>query len=163
MYPPIATERGTTQVVVNLKFNKPLLKKGSRKEEVRELRKLLAHWNVFTSADSDIFDLSLEKAVKAFQRRVFLDEDGVVGPQTWQALYVGAPVTMPELRQGCCGQAVELLQSALGATGTCHIKVDGIFGPLTEGAVRDFQRRQGLVVDGVVGCSTWRVLSKLPR
>ena len=45
----------------------------------------------------------------------------------------------------------ELLQQALGG-----IKVDGIFGPETEAAVRDFQARSGLQVDGVVGAATAR-------
>ncbi len=44
------------------------------------------------------------------------------------------------------GRQVQLLQQALGG-----IKVDGIFGPETEAAVRSFQASRGLTVDGVVG------------
>jgi peptidoglycan hydrolase-like protein with peptidoglycan-binding domain len=51
------------------------------------------------------------------------------------------------------GRQVELLQRALG-----HIKVDGIFGPETEAAVRAFQARAGLTVDGVVGSLTGAAL-----
>ncbi len=50
------------------------------------------------------------------------------------------------LSAGSEGRQVELLQRALGS-----IKVDGIFGPQTEAAVRAFQARSGLTVDGVVG------------
>jgi len=50
------------------------------------------------------------------------------------------------LSAGSEGRQVELLQRALGA-----VKVDGIFGPETEAAVRTFQARAGLTVDGVVG------------
>ena len=47
------------------------------------------------------------------------------------------------------GRQVELLQQAVGG-----IKVDGIFGPETEEAVRAFQASRGLIVDGVVGPAT---------
>ncbi|HTY97201.1 MAG TPA: peptidoglycan-binding protein, partial [Solirubrobacteraceae bacterium] len=50
---------------------------------------------------------------------------------------------------GSEGRQVRLLQQALGG-----IKVDGIFGPETEAAVRSFQARSGLQVDGVVGPMT---------
>ena len=50
------------------------------------------------------------------------------------------------LSDGSEGRQVRLLQQALGA-----IKVDGVFGPETEAAVRAFQASRGLTVDGVVG------------
>jgi peptidoglycan hydrolase-like protein with peptidoglycan-binding domain len=50
------------------------------------------------------------------------------------------------LSYGSEGRQVQLLQQALGG-----IKVDGIFGPETEAAVRSFQASHGLTVDGVVG------------
>src|SRR5271167_3332190 len=50
------------------------------------------------------------------------------------------------LSEGSQGRQVKLLQQALGG-----IKVDGIFGPETEAAVRTFQESRGLTVDGIVG------------
>jgi peptidoglycan hydrolase-like protein with peptidoglycan-binding domain len=50
------------------------------------------------------------------------------------------------LSTGSEGRQVQLLQQALGG-----VKVDGIFGPETEEAVRSFQASRGLSVDGVVG------------
>jgi peptidoglycan hydrolase-like protein with peptidoglycan-binding domain len=52
------------------------------------------------------------------------------------------------LSEGSEGKQVKLLQQALG------IKVDGVFGPETEAAVRSFQASRGLTVDGVVGAQT---------
>lgn len=55
------------------------------------------------------------------------------------------------------GDDVRHLQEAL-----CHagfpLDADGVFGPQTEEAVRRFQQRAGLQVDGVVGVETWGAL-----
>ena len=56
------------------------------------------------------------------------------------------------------GQAVKDLQTALNKHGGM-VTVDGIFGPLTEAAVKIFQKVRGLVVDGIVGKNTWAKLS----
>ena len=53
------------------------------------------------------------------------------------------------LSAGSEGRQVQLLQQALGG-----IKVDGVFGPETEEAVRKFQASRGLTVDGIVGSLT---------
>jgi peptidoglycan hydrolase-like protein with peptidoglycan-binding domain len=54
---------------------------------------------------------------------------------------------------GSEGRQVKLLQEALGG-----IKVDGVFGPETEAAVRQFQASRQLTVDGVVGPNTGAAL-----
>lgn len=56
------------------------------------------------------------------------------------------------LKLGSRGNEVRVLQEKL------NLKADGIFGPLTEEAVKDFQRSNDLEVDGIVGANT---LSKL--
>lgn len=56
------------------------------------------------------------------------------------------------LKLGSRGNEVKALQEKL------NLKADGIFGPITEEAVKDFQRANGLEVDGIVGANT---LSKL--
>lgn len=73
----------------------------------------------------------------------------------------GAPVdTSPDperdvLRRGSTGDDVRLLQGLLG-TG-----IDGVFGPLTETAVRAFQASIPIRVDGWVGPQTWEHLEFL--
>ncbi|MEB3196329.1 MAG: peptidoglycan-binding domain-containing protein [Candidatus Sericytochromatia bacterium] len=62
------------------------------------------------------------------------------------------------LAHGDRGEDVATLQRQLEARGFSVGGVDGTFGPLTEAAVRAFQRSRGLAVDGVVGERTWGAL-----
>lgn len=61
--------------------------------------------------------------------------------------------------------AVRSVQRALrhvgirGGSGT-QIAIDGSYGPQTGTAVRKFQQREGLIVDGKVGEQTWRMLGR---
>jgi hypothetical protein len=59
-----------------------------------------------------------------------------------------------ELNRGDESPFVEILQHLLRARGS-GLKVDGIFGVVTEEAVRRFQGKQGIAVDGIVGPVTW--------
>jgi hypothetical protein len=58
----------------------------------------------------------------------------------------------PTLRRGARGDLVKQIQRKLQGG------VDGIFGPATEAALRQFQRDNGLVPDGIVGPRTWTAL-----
>jgi hypothetical protein len=59
------------------------------------------------------------------------------------------------LRRGAKGKAVAELQKRLAEFGCAPGPIDGDFGPRTQAAVRRFQERHGLAVDGVVGPKTW--------
>ena len=70
-------------------------------------------------------------------------------------------LSLPILRKGQhAGEPpVERLQFMLNfVKGTDDLDVDGIFGPKTEAAVRDFQHNENLSVDGIVGTQTWTTL-----
>jgi len=66
--------------------------------------------------------------------------------------------TRPVLRLRSRGEQVKRLQAALAGKGFGPGPVDGEFGPRTERAVREFQRAEGLEVDGIVGPQTWAAL-----
>jgi peptidoglycan hydrolase-like protein with peptidoglycan-binding domain len=64
----------------------------------------------------------------------------------------------PTIGPGATGDAVRRAQRALRRTPNLGLKVDGIFGPATETAVKQFQQGSSLVVDGIVGPATWAAL-----
>lgn len=67
------------------------------------------------------------------------------------------------LRPGHRGGYVQRLQWALNKVGnvTPKVALDGVYGAITTRAVRAFQTRQGLLVDGIAGTGTKRRLDAL--
>ncbi len=68
----------------------PLLRLGSRGEDVRRLQTALVQRGYALSVDGD-FGAKTEGAVRDFQRNHGLNADGIVGPQTWAALSRSGP------------------------------------------------------------------------
>ena len=67
---------------------------------------------------------------------------------------------MRTLRRGSKGSDVMEIQSLLDKMGYDLGSIDGIFGPQTELAVKQFQRDNGLTADGIIGPITNKVLLK---
>jgi zinc D-Ala-D-Ala carboxypeptidase len=100
-----------------------------------------------------VFDGTTELAAMEFQRSKGLDDDGLVGNLSWEALVVTVrpgDVDRPAVR------AVEhLLKTSYGYT----IEVDGNLDADTEQQIRRFQEERCLsFVDGIVGAETWNAL-----
>ena len=64
----------------------------------------------------------------------------------------------PLIRLGSRGNYVCIAQDALINLGYDTGGLDGVFGNKTYNAVRSYQSRNGLAVDGIIGNNTWRVL-----
>lgn len=97
-----------------------------------------------------IFGPATKAAVIDFQRRYGLVADGVIGQKTWDLLIDRVLyLTSPNLK----GEDVRVVQQALTRAGFA-VTADGLFGPGTEQAVKQFQASRGLVADGVVGPQT---------
>ncbi|WP_404813677.1 NlpC/P60 family protein [Geomonas agri] len=69
---------------------------------------------------------------------------------------------MIDLRLGSSGAEVMRLQSLLNRhrPHLQTLEADGILGPRTEAAVREFQSSAGISIDGVVGAKTWAALER---
>ena len=115
------------------------------------------------------------RAVTAFQNQFSLAADGVTGRSTWNKLkevalavankivdYGVAPGQFTAtVRQGSSGTAVRAVQFYLRRLAAYYsdvptVTVDGTFGVATTRAVRAWQERAGLTVDGTVGRLTWQ-------
>lgn len=103
-------------------------------------------------------------AVRAFQRSSRLAVDGVPGATTRRALgRLGTPLYGKRtLRSGRVGWDVSVLQYLLARHGVGRV-IDGYYGDETDLAVRRFQRRAKLVVDGIAGPATLRALGGASR
>ena len=143
------------------------LQLGASGARVRTLQNRLIQLGWLGGRATGTFDEATEAAVRAFQKKTKgLWEDGIAGPDTLAALYsdnaargtTTAATSGETLENGSEGEAVRSLQKRLKELGYLSGTVDGSFGDATEEAVKAFQRRNDLTVDGKAGRAT---LSKL--
>jgi peptidoglycan hydrolase-like protein with peptidoglycan-binding domain len=78
-------------------------------------------------------------------------------------LYAAAPTANAARAGSSVNPQHAGLQVALRSWGEYRGAIDGIAGPMTAAAVRHFQKRKGLVVDGIPGPTTRRALGRLGR
>ncbi|MCZ7661629.1 MAG: N-acetylmuramoyl-L-alanine amidase [Thermoleophilia bacterium] len=131
--------------------------RGDRGKEVVDIQtrlRALGHFLGQEGADGH-FGANTERATLEFQQARLLLADGVVGENTWTELVEAGYLEgerllylrVPFMR----GDDVLHLQRRLNELGFDSGPEDGIFGPLTETALTDFQRNVGLNVDGILG------------
>ena len=211
-----------------------ILQSGSTGSDVKEIQGYLKTIGYNYVSVTGTFDANTERAIRDIQKKNELEEDGVVGESTWQAVintYVNVvlkgmgkeeypeqnfddehvpntgnnsgsgsnsgtsagsgstagsgsgtssgsnsnsnsnsgsgtsslPVISVSGRSmvynGCTGNDVKALQQLLNRLGY-GLTEDGIFGGGTDAAVRSFQKKYGLTVDGYVGPASWKVLGE---
>ena len=112
------------------------------------------------------FDGRVELAVRTFQQQRGLTVDGVVGPLTFRRLdearwRLGDRILTHLAGNLLVGDDVYTLQRRLLDLGFQVGRVDGYFGPETEGGVREFQRNFGIPPDGTCGPATLKALTRL--
>lgn len=133
-----------------------LYRLGDTGEPIRDIQDRLAGLGLAIDLDPrGEFGEATRDAVGKFQKSRGLAADGIVGPDTWRALYEAGYrlgdrllfLRRPMLR----GDDVAELQSRMNGLGFDAGKVDGVFGPRTQRAILDFQRNRYLAEDGKAG------------
>ena len=98
--------------------------------------------------EDGIMGLKTESAVKKFQAIEGLVVDGIGGTATWNAINTifNKPLISLSSQNNL---AIRYIQWRVGAA------IDGIFGSITDNAVKHYQIINGLEADGIVGQNTW--------
>jgi N-acetylmuramoyl-L-alanine amidase len=139
---------------------------GASGQPVRDVQGRLHALGFRTEPDEPgVFGAGTESAIREFQQRRHLLVDGVIGPDTWQEMVEAGHVLgdrVVYLRQPMMrGDDVRTLQARLNAFGFDAGREDGIFGPRSDRALREFQRNVGLPDDGIAGDATVHSIARL--
>lgn len=135
-------------------------------KDILQLRRMLAKAGFYSSdPNNSTFDHELQQLLVKFQLSRNLPQTGLVDENTWQALSEATYrlgerllyLRQPRLR----GDDVADLQDLLTRLGFDCQKVDGVFGPNTDVAIRAFQAEMGLTVDGILGPATLREIRRI--
>ncbi len=132
----------------------PVLSKGSRGAHAMAVQHLLTARGFATDVDGR-FGRDTKAKTKAFQRKKKLDDDGIVGKDTWSKL-------VKTVEAGDKNRYVRAAQVLLNKYGY-GLKVDGDFGARTKAALAAFQKKKGIKGEkNRVGSRSWQYLAGSP-
>ena len=147
---------------------------GDEADEIATIQTALKQLKLYSAGITGHFGEKTETAVKKFQKKYALENNGVVDEATRAALYEAAGITYTAgssssgtssssssvssagttLRYDMRGDAVLKLQQDLNKLGYYSGTISGHFGSKTEAAVMSFQKANGLSADGIAGSKT---------
>ncbi len=147
---PTATPIPTTQPLTTID---PVLQKGDESIYVQALQERLMALGYMEIDDSTQYYGPVTKyAVELFQRQHGLQQDGIAGYET-QTLLFSSEAKKYTLLEGTSGHDVDAMQKQLVDLGYIDT-VTGYYGTVTVDAVKDFQKRNDLTIDGKTGEQT---------
>ena len=168
-FPTVLREGDTGNAVLNLQYY---------------ISYLAMYYNTIPAVAIDgIYGPATTSAVRAVQNTFGLPVDGIVGEDTWNAMYnayLGIVRTVPPeytegvaipfpgitLRIGSDSEDVRILQEYLNYIAQSFpniptVNPTGYFGPRTQEAVIAFQNQVGIEPTGVVSAITWTAIAEL--
>ena len=152
------------------------LQSGSTGKSVALLQEALKELEFYAGALDGNYGASTVAAVKAFEKKNNIRQDGVASPEVQKLIFEGKPLNargkkvdvtvlpncaVSELKSGDKGDQVTELQNALKALGYYTAAPTGVYDNATVSAVKKFQDGHSLTVDGIAGKKTLQLLSLL--
>ncbi|MBR3739868.1 MAG: peptidoglycan-binding protein [Clostridia bacterium] len=152
---------------------------GDKGWQVTDLQNTLKSLGFYTAEPTGVYDTATQNAVKKFQSAHHLTVDGIAGKKTLQLLNLLAATATPGpeitaapaatatpltaqnvvvLKNDVRGLEVTRLQNRLMDLGYYTCTADGVYDSDEIAAVKEFQRKNGLTVDGVAGLATQQAL-----
>jgi predicted chitinase/peptidoglycan hydrolase-like protein with peptidoglycan-binding domain len=140
---------------------------GSKSPAVKNVQAHLAAAGFSPKHGTGTFDERTEGALKAFQRRAGLEATGRVDATTWKALkkslILSKRPAAPAQALWERSAAVKRTEKLLKQLGFNPGRIDGLFDTRTRKAVKAFEKREHLKVDGVVGTNELAKMKKLTK
>ena len=150
-----------------------ILQKGSEGQEVTSLQEALIELGFLKGTPDGKFGAGTEKAVIAFQTKNDYPSTGILDANIQAFLYTGtvknaagektnvrtlSPVEGVSMKKGNRGTLVKNLQKRLQELGFLKGEITGVYDTNTIGAVRSFQKKNGLSADGTASAEVQRLL-----
>lgn len=160
---PIPALAGTTN-----SFDLSVYETGMEHEDIKSIQRALKREGVYNHNDITSYYGSITKnAVMSFQKKYGLASDGVVGKSTIDKMEELGLFTLGNLSLNLYEEDmnhvdIKVLQRALKASGSYNNDFyTTYYGSDTKEAVKKFQKKYGLTVDGIAGQSTIKKMEKL--
>ena len=151
--------RETYNLIYSDEVKANLLVYGEKSDVVLKAQKRLFDLGYLTSEPDGTYGADTSAAIKVFQGKNALVQDGYLGPETREVL-MSSRALHNGLGLGDENEIVLKVQQLLAKWGYLNAKnATGYFGEITQKAVRDFQQRNGLSQDGMVGAQTMAKLA----
>jgi peptidoglycan hydrolase-like protein with peptidoglycan-binding domain len=134
---------------------------GAKGRAVTNIKAHLAAAGFSAQDKSNAFDARTKSAVEAFQKHAGLSATGTVDAKTWAALkksYVyglNKPMTLNEHSWD-----VEKAQKTLRELGYKHVQANGTFDGATQAAVKSYEKKHHLTVDGAISAGELEGMKK---
>ncbi len=150
----VFTPEPTTEPTPGMEVsNYTLLKENDNYPTVQQLQARLVELGYLDSDEpTTVYNAATTAAVSLFQRTLNVSMDGVATSELQECLF-SADAMPYEIKLDDSGSDVESMQSRLNELGYYDGKINGYFGVATEDALRAFQTKNNVAVDGIFNVS----------